>query len=150
MSHRLEQLTSAIDRAVREVIARGFSDPRISGLITVTGVKVLPDLTQAFINFSVLPAEKQELTFHGLEAAASYVRREVGDLINARSMPQLVFRLDTSLKKQAAVFKDLDRVRSEIEKEDAKRAQADQAATDQQAIPPTSPPTPTSKQDAQP
>jgi ribosome-binding factor A len=130
VSHRLEQLSSAIDRGVREVIARGFSDPRISGLITVTGVRVLPDLSQAIISISVLPEEKQDLTFHGLTNAAAFIRREVGDLINARTMPQLTFKLDTSLKKQAAVFKDLDRVREEIEKEDVRRAQADQSTQD--------------------
>lgn len=135
MSHRLEQLTSAIDRGVREVIARGFSDPRISGLITVTGVRVLPDLSQAIINISVLPAEKQDLTFHGLTSAAAFIRREVGDIINARTMPQLTFRLDTTLKKQAAIFQELDKVRQEIEKEDAKRSQADQTTTPQQDQP---------------
>jgi ribosome-binding factor A len=135
VSHRLEQLSSAIDRGVREVIARGFSDPRISGLITVTGVRVLPDLSQAIISISVLPAEKQDLTFHGLTSAAAFIRREVGDLINARTMPQLTFKLDTSLKKQAAVFKDLDRVREEIEKEDARRTQADQSTMPSQDQP---------------
>ena len=126
MSHRLEQLTSAIDRGVREVIARGFSDPRIAGLITVTEVRVLQDLSQAFILVSVLPQEKQELTLHGLESAAPFIRREVGDIINARTMPQLTFRLDTSLKKQAAVLKDLDRVREQIEQSDAQRDLADE------------------------
>jgi len=126
VSHRLEQLTSAIDRGVREVIARGFSDPRIAGLITVTDVRVLQDLSQAFIAVSVLPQEKQELTLHGLESAAPFIRREVGDIINARTMPQLTFRLDTSLKKQAAVLKDLDRVREQIEQSDAQRALADE------------------------
>jgi ribosome-binding factor A len=124
MSHRLEQISSAIDRGVREIIARGFSDPRISGLITVTGVKVLPDLSQAIISISVLPEEKQELTVHGLASAAAYIRREVGDVVNARTLPQFTFRLDTSLKKQAAVFRDLDRVRAEIEKKDAQAADA--------------------------
>jgi ribosome-binding factor A len=134
LSHRLEQLTSAIDRGVREVIARGFSDPRISGLITVTGVRVLPDLSQAIIAVSVLPQEKQDLTLHGLESAAPFIRREVGELVNARTMPQLSFKLDTSLKKQAAVLRDLDRVREQIEQSDARRAQADEDSTPPQDL----------------
>jgi ribosome-binding factor A len=125
VSRHLEQLSSAIDRGVREVIARGFSDPRIAGLITVTGVRVLPDLSQAIVGVSVLPAEKQELTVHGLESAANFIRREVGEIINARTMPRLVFKLDTTLKRQAAVLKDLDRVRTEIEESDAKTGGAE-------------------------
>lgn len=125
MSRHLEQLTSAIDRGVREVISRGFSDPRISGLITVTSVRVMPDLSQAIVSVSVLPEEKQDLTVHGLESAAAYIRREVGDLVNARTMPVLTFKLDKSLKKEAAILRELDRVRHEIEESDARRANAD-------------------------
>jgi ribosome-binding factor A len=115
LSHRLEQLTSAIDRGVREVFARGFSDPRISGLITVTNVRVLPDLSQAIISVSVLPETKEQLTLHGLEAATKHIRREVGELVNTRTLPHFSFRLDKSLKKEAAVLQDLDRVRKDLE-----------------------------------
>lgn len=114
MSHRLEQLTSAIERGVREVFARGFSDPRISGLITVTTVRVLPDLSQAIINVSVLPADKGELTLHGLSSAAKHIRHEVGEIVNTRTLPHFSFRLDTSLKKEAALLKELDRVREDL------------------------------------
>jgi ribosome-binding factor A len=126
VSHRLEQLTAAIERGVREVMARGFSDPRIGGLITVTGVKVLPDLSRAIISVSVLPEEKQDLTFHGLASAAQYIRREVGKLVETRQLPQFEFVLDSSLKKQAAIFRELDKVKAEIQKADA--ARADQAS----------------------
>jgi ribosome-binding factor A len=114
LSHRLEQLTSALDRGVREVFARGFSDPRIGGLITVTNVRILPDLSQAIISISVLPQEKEELTLHGLSSAAKHIRREVGELVNTRTLPQFTFRLDSSIKKEAAILKELDRVRSDL------------------------------------
>jgi ribosome-binding factor A len=115
VSHRIEQLTSAIDRAVREVFARGFSDPRISGLITVTNVRVLPDLSQAIISVSVMPSSKEQLTLHGLTAATKHIRREVGELVETRSMPHFTIRLDNSVKKEAAVLQDLERVRKDLE-----------------------------------
>jgi ribosome-binding factor A len=115
VSHRIEQLASAIEKALREIVAKGFNDPRISGLITITNVRVLPDLSQAFIGVSVLPESKQELTLHGLSAAATYIRREAGELVNTRTLPQFVFRLDTSLKKEAAIIRELDKVRAERE-----------------------------------
>ncbi|HYE62187.1 MAG TPA: 30S ribosome-binding factor RbfA [Phycisphaerales bacterium] len=114
MSHRLEQLTSAIERGVREVFARGFSDPRIGGLITVTSVRVLPDLSQAVINVSVLPQEKAELTLHGLSSAAKHIRHEVGEIVNTRTLPHFAFRLDSTLKKEAAILKELDKVRQDL------------------------------------
>jgi len=114
LSHRLEQLSSAIERGVREVFARGFSDPRISGLITITGVRVLPDLSQVIIKVSVLPEEKAQLTLHGLTSAARHIRHEVGELISTRTLPHFQFRLDDSLKREAALLRELDRVREDL------------------------------------
>ena len=89
---------------IGEVIVRGFHDPRISGLITVTNVKVTQDGREAFVGISVYPAEKAQLTVHGLQNAGAYIRREVGDMIRVRVMPQLTFQLDESLKKQAEII----------------------------------------------
>jgi ribosome-binding factor A len=104
MSRRTEQMASTIRRALQETIDRGFQDPRISGMITVTGLRITEDLKQALIDVSVMPAERQDLTMHGLRSAARHIRREVGDRVAIRQMPELVFRLDSSLKKQAAVL----------------------------------------------
>lgn len=109
------QLAAAIDRAVREVIARGLQDPRVAGLITVTGVTLSPDLREAEVGVSVLPPEREELTLHGLRSAAAHIRREVGELISTRTMPQLRFRLDHSARKQAALLRDLDRAKADLE-----------------------------------
>ncbi len=113
MSRRIEQLTSDIERGVRDVLARGLHDPRVSGLITVTKVRVLPDMSRALIDISVLPEEKQELTLHGIIAAASHIRRQVSDQVRARTLPDFVFRLDTRLKKEAAVLKDIEKIREQ-------------------------------------
>ena len=40
MSRRGEQVSSALREAIQGVIDRGLQDPRVSGLITVTGVTV--------------------------------------------------------------------------------------------------------------
>lgn len=113
MSRRIDQLTSDIERGVRDVLAKGLHDPRVSGLITVTSVRVLPDMSRALIDISVLPADRQELTFHGIVAAAAHIRRQVSDQVRARVLPEFVFRLDTRLKKEAAVLKDIDKIREQ-------------------------------------
>jgi ribosome-binding factor A len=113
MSHRPEQLAAEIQKAVQEVLARGLSDPRVSGLITITKVRVQSDLKRAELFVSVLPADRQALTMHGLKSAERHIRREVGDMVRTRSIPELVFVLDGSLKKEAAVLEDLRKVREE-------------------------------------
>lgn len=108
MGHRHEQMGASIHRGLQELVARGFQDPRIAGLITITSVKVSPDLRHASVLVSVLPAEKQELTLHGLKSASRFIRRELGELIDTRQLPELNFKLDETLKKEAAV---LERIR---------------------------------------
>ena len=103
MSLRTDKVASVIRHAVQDVIARGLNDPRVRGLISVTRVEVAPDLADAQVHISVLPAERSELALHGLRDAAGFVQREIGAAVTARRMPRLHFRLDDSLKRQAAL-----------------------------------------------
>ncbi|MEL7474560.1 MAG: 30S ribosome-binding factor RbfA [Planctomycetota bacterium] len=125
MSRRQERLSSALRREVQAVIDRGFQDPRIRGLITVTEVLVSEDARQATAHVSVLPEEAQELTIHGLRDAARYIRREAADRLRTRQMPKLSIKLDTSLKKQAGVLDALAKARAEFAEEgDSREDQA--------------------------
>ncbi|MBY0312760.1 MAG: 30S ribosome-binding factor RbfA [Phycisphaerales bacterium] len=113
MSHRVEKIESTLARAVQEVLRRGLHDPRARGLISVTRVDVSPDLHNAIVFVSVLPEEHQDLTMHALKHAARHIRREAGELMAIRRLPELDFRLDLSLKKQAEVFEVLSKVEQE-------------------------------------
>lgn len=113
MSRRADQVAAAIHRAVQAVIDRGLQDPRVSGMITVTGVKVAADLRAATVSVSIYPVDRQELTMHGLRSAAAHIRHDISDAIGMRRTPDLTFRLDESLKKQAAVLDAIARARGE-------------------------------------
>lgn len=115
MSRRAEQIASMLRTAVQEVIARGFQDPRIRGLITITDLTVSPDLKAATILVSIMPKDRQELTMHGLRAASMHIRHQVSDKLDMRVTPDLHFKLDTSLKKQAGVFEALAKIAEERE-----------------------------------
>jgi ribosome-binding factor A len=113
MTRRTEQIASTLQRAVQEVLARGLADPRFGGLVTVTSVRVTPDLKTADVLISVLPEEKQDLTMHAIRHAAGHIRHEVGDLVAMRAVPTLNFRADVSLKKQAEVLRAIARASAE-------------------------------------
>lgn len=115
MSRRIEQVESTLQRAIQQAIARGLHDPRAGGLITVTGVKVTPDLKSAFIMVSVLPEEKQELTMHALRHAAKHLRRRVGDIIDMADLPEFVFRTDATTKEQGRLLDAFSRIQQERE-----------------------------------
>lgn len=112
-------MASSIQKELQERLIRGLQDPRVSGIITITGVRVTEDLATAVISVSVIPADKQDLTLHGLRSSAKYLRREVGEKIDTRQLPEFIFKLDASLKKQASIFTELDRVRQDRERLEA-------------------------------
>jgi ribosome-binding factor A len=120
MSHRKEQVASNIQRAVQQVLGRGLADPRIRGLVTVTEVRVPPDLKTATIMISVLPEERQELTLRGIQDAARHIRHEVGDIIDMRQMPEFHFKLDLSLKRQAEAMGAIAKIAAEREQKEHK------------------------------
>ena len=118
MSHRTEQLASELRGAIQEVIDRGLSDPRVSGMVTVTEIRVTPDHKTAFARISVLPSDRQKLTMHGLQAAAAHIRRQAGERVRTRSMPEIRFELDESTKKQAEVMGAIARATEEREQKE--------------------------------
>lgn len=122
MTIQHDRLTSSLLKGIQQRLAKGLQDPRVRGLITVTKVELTNDGTLATIGISVLPAEHQKLTVHGLQSAARHIRRDVADTIRTRTMPQFRFVEDDGLKKQAQVLATLAKVREEM---DAKDAQAE-------------------------
>lgn len=115
MSRRTDQMGSTIQRAIQKILADGLADPRVRGLITVSGVELSDDLRRAVVLVSVYPAEHQELTMHGLRSAAGHLRRRLASATALPVLPQLVFRLDKTMKRQAAVLEALAKVAAERE-----------------------------------
>ena len=95
---RPERVGQEIQAAIGQIISRGeLRDPRI-GFITITGVKVSPDLRVARVFYSMIGTEKErEETQKGLDAAKGYVRREVTSAVNLRVSPEIFFSFDESV-----------------------------------------------------
>lgn len=107
-TQRRTQVASALKRAIGQVLARGLSDPRVSGLISVTRVVVGQDFRDARVYVSVLPPRHEKRVVHGLQHAAGYVQSELQGIISMRHVPRLLFMLDVSLKKEADVYASID------------------------------------------
>lgn len=112
---RKKQIESMLLRAVQQRMARGLSDPRVRGLITVTRVELTEDGKRAKAYVTVMPAEHAELTLHGLKAATAKLRRDVMDLVHLRDMPALEFVYDEGLKAQMEVMSLLTKDKLERE-----------------------------------
>ena len=95
---RPERVGAEIQAAVGELLSRGeLRDPRI-GYITITGVKMNPDLRVARVYWSSLGTEEERKeTQSGLDAAKGFVRREVTARVKLRVSPEVFFVFDTSV-----------------------------------------------------
>ena len=74
MSGRTRKVESQLKEIVGEEVA-ALSDPRIQGLVTVTGVRVSPDLAQATVFYSVLAGEDAEAPTRDCRARPAAYRR---------------------------------------------------------------------------
>ena len=104
MSHRIAQVEATLKKAVAEVLQRDLADPRVDAFVSITRVKISPDMANATVYVSIMPAEKQSKNFQGLKHAAGHIRSLVLKKMATRTVPRLRFELDESLKKQAEVF----------------------------------------------
>lgn len=93
---RLPRLNEQLKRDIAELLRTGVRDPRIAG-VTVTDVSVTNDLSLARIYVRVAGAEAETAqALVGLEAAAPFIRRSVGDGMRIRRVPELRFLVDES------------------------------------------------------
>ena len=91
-----EQVRSELSRLLREET----SDPRI-GILTLTRVKVSPDLSQATVFWSPLELETDldpEEVGRGLASAAGFLRTRLASELALRRTPALSFRHDRSIE----------------------------------------------------
>jgi ribosome-binding factor A len=117
--HRREQLASELREVLQDQFTRGLSDPRIQGLITITSVQIDQELTRALVRVSVLPEKNQARVIAGLKHGSKHLRHKAGEKIVNVRIPELIFEIDTSLKKQAAVIEALAKVAREREQKES-------------------------------
>lgn len=104
--HRLDRISEEVRKEVSEIIRNDLKDPRIASMTTVVAAEVTPDLRYAKVFISVLGSEEEKkATLKGLQSAAGYVRKEVGERINLRYNPEIIFELDKSIEHGAHINK---------------------------------------------
>ncbi|ALS27594.1 30S ribosome-binding factor RbfA [Paenibacillus cisolokensis] len=95
---RVGRVGEQIKKEMSQIIQNELKDPRI-GFITVTGVDVTNDLSQARVYLSVLGSDEQkEETLKALGRASGFIRSELGKRIRLRLTPELLFKLDSSIE----------------------------------------------------
>jgi len=114
MNRRMERVNEVIKEEIAVLLQRQVQDPRLSAMVSITGVETSPDLRNATVFVSVLGSEEEVLhAMAGLRHASGYLRRELAGRIRIRQVPELSFRLDTSIGEGARVLELLREIHKE-------------------------------------
>jgi len=112
---RVGRVGEQIKKELSQLIQSELKDPRI-GFLTVTGVDVTNDLSQAKIYLSVLGDEEQKVnSLKALEKANGFLRSELGKRVRLRHTPELIFKFDESI----AYGSHIEKLLGEIGKNDS-------------------------------
>lgn len=102
-SGRISRINEEIMRELSTAI-RSLKDPRVQGMITITGVDTSSDLRTAKVYVSVYDKSRSKEVIKGLKSAGGYLRRHLGSTLQLRYTPELVFEEDHAIEHGARIF----------------------------------------------
>ena len=125
MSIRTERVARVIQRDLADIIGNELHGPSHT-LVTVTQVRMSPDLSIAYVHLSVLggtPEERQS-TFRRVDDARSQIRSALAARIRhqVRAVPELRFFLDESQAHAERIEELLGQIRDERRDRDSSDA----------------------------
>ncbi|MCD6079941.1 MAG: ribosome-binding factor A [Candidatus Omnitrophica bacterium 4484_49] len=117
---RTEKVAQQLKREISKILLTEVRDPRI-GFLTVTNVKVSPDLRIARVYYTILGDDKLiQSAQEGLESASGYIRKLVAHRMKIKFIPEIKFYFDQELTRRLKVDKILDELKDETSESDKK------------------------------
>lgn len=111
--HRQEKLGELIAVELSDLLRTRVKDPRV-GFASITHVEVSGDLRHAKIFVSVMGTDDERAaTMQALKHATGFLRHELAERIVLRYMPELVFKLDTSIEQGSRILELIRQVENE-------------------------------------
>lgn len=122
---RPERVGDQLRQELAELITRDVHDPGI-GFLTLTRVKVTPDLQQARAFYTTIGDERQRReTARALVRATPFLRRQMGRRLRLKHVPELEFQYDESIEQQDRI----ERIILDIQAERAEHPHLNELAT---------------------
>ena len=110
---RPDRVAEEIRQEIGQLLTREVQDPGV-GFITITRVKVSPDLQLARVYYTQIGDDKaRKNTVKALARVTPFLRRQIGSRLRLRRVPELVFHFDESVENQERI----ERILIELEAE---------------------------------
>lgn len=107
---RAVRVGDQILKEIASLVVEKIEDPRVKG-VTMTGIRLSNNLRQAKVFFSVIgDKERVDKAQAGLDSAKSYIKKEIGQRMSLRYLPEIAFLHDNSLERGShmdALFEEL-------------------------------------------
>jgi ribosome-binding factor A len=112
-STRAERVGDQIRSELAQLLSRDVQDPGI-GFLTLTHVRVTPDLQIARVYYTILGDEKaQRDSARALKRAAPFLKRQLGQRLRLRRVPELEFFYDESIARHDRIEQILQELKTE-------------------------------------
>jgi ribosome-binding factor A len=116
-------LGSTIQQELAQIIMRELNDPRLTGMPSITRVKVSPDLSIADVYMTIMGTPGQQTAaLNALKHSAGLMRAKLTKVLTLRIAPYLKFHIDENLKKELEVMNLIDKAAKENAEIDRRRA----------------------------
>ena len=116
---RTQRIGDQMQRELALLIQREIKDPRL-GLITITAVDVSRDLSHAKIFITIMGQDDDQEAIKGnlriLNDAAGFLRMQLGKSMKLRTVPQLHFNYDASIRRGVELSSLIERAVAEDRK----------------------------------
>jgi len=98
-STRQKKVSRLLQKELADIFLKRGNEVAHGKLISITKVRVSPDLSFAKIYISIFPASNQDDILHTIQEQSSKIRYELGQKIRSqlRIVPDIVFHIDDSL-----------------------------------------------------
>jgi ribosome-binding factor A len=112
-SPRANRVGEQIRVEIAEMLVREVHDPGI-GFLTITQVKVTPDLQHARVYYTTMGDERARRdSQRALQRAAPFLRRQIGRRLRLRRVPELQFFFDESIERHDRIERILQEIQAE-------------------------------------
>jgi ribosome-binding factor A len=96
MSYRIDKIENQIKEEVSLILLYKIQDPSL-GFVTITNVKVSPDLKNAKIYISVFEKSHRQEVLDKVSSLGGMIRSELASRIRIKFVPELKFFIDDTL-----------------------------------------------------
>ena len=110
---RSDRVAAAVREEIANFLAEGVKDPRVTALVTVTGVEMTRDLRHAKVIVSIMGEDSHRAsTIEGLQSVQGFLRSRLARSLSLRVAPEVQFVMDESVARAARIETLLNQIRT--------------------------------------